>query len=554
MNPLAQYELMPPLAELLRRYHELRDYAQLGDDQVQLAVSTWPLIEPLVPELIEDFYAEIMRHPTPASVLEDGSQQVERLKGSLAKWLSELFAGHYDEEYVRNRWIVGWRHVHIGLPQVWTAAALNRLKHQLLDRLAVSSSIEEKRPYGEIACAISRMLDLDLALIQDAYHTEAVAGYVETEKRLNDAIVDTTQAIVIVVDGSDNGRILRNNRYLARLVGDAEDAVRDNRSILNLIPAVDHPQIEELFRSQCPQGPSGPVVTRLIDAQQHEHTVRWYCRSIPYTLGQGCGRLCQLLVGHNISDLIEAQRVAVRQERLAAIGQTMAGLAHESRNAFQRSQASLETLALELTENPEALLLVERIQRANDHLLHLYQEVLMFAKPARLDLRRCQIQDVAKTTCQHIVQAGVCGAERIHVTAEDSLPTVLVDPQSIEQVLRNLIENALAASGDAQPIEVWISSLPSSDKMAIRVEIRDHGPGIPPEHLTQIFEPFFTTKSRGSGLGLPIARRLVETHCGRLDVESGPEGTRAVILLPLEPNRPIARDSDFQPDHRRQPE
>jgi signal transduction histidine kinase len=235
---------------------------------------------------------------------------------------------------------------------------------------------------------------------------------------------------------------------------------------------------------------------------------------------------------------------------LAAIGQTMAGLAHESRNAFQRSQAALETLGLELVDKPDALQLVERIQRANDHLLHLYQEVLQFAKPVRLELCTCHLTDVAGTTCQHIVQAGHCQADKLQIVDANS-PTVTLDPYAVEQILRNLIENAIAVSPEAEKVVIaitpsWLGRVP-----AIRVEIRDRGPGIAEEYRHRIFEPFFSTRSRGTGLGLPIARRLAEAHGGTLKLESSSLGTTAILELPQIPHGEIPEDPENQPDHRR---
>ena len=82
--------------------------------------------------LVEDFYAEIQRHPAASRVITGGHAQIDRLKQTLRQWLSELFAGPYDEHYVARRWRVGLRHVEIGLPQVYTAAAMSRLRNGMI--------------------------------------------------------------------------------------------------------------------------------------------------------------------------------------------------------------------------------------------------------------------------------------------------------------------------------------------------------------------------------------------------------------------------------------
>ncbi len=229
----------------------------------------------------------------------------------------------------------------------------------------------------------------------------------------------------------------------------------------------------------------------------------------------------------------------------------MAGLAHESRNAFQRSQAALETLALELEDRPDASLLLGRIQRANDHLLHLYEEVLQFAKPVRLDLRSCDIVEIAEATGRHIAQAAKVETECMQIIVRDQLRQITADAYAVEQILRNLIENALAVTPAGKPVRVIISSSWQGDQPSLRVEVIDEGPGIPPEHMDRVFEPFFSTRSRGTGLGLPIARRLAEAHGGSLELKSDSSGTTAILTLPEISKGDTTHDPEDVRDNRR---
>ncbi len=144
--------------------------------------------------LVDDFYDTILRQPDAAAVIRGGEQQVARLKRTLESWLAELFVGRYDVKFVRNRWLVGWRHVKIGLKQVWTATAMSRMRDRVLRAIA-SNWRESVDAYQQLASAITRLMDLDLALIQDAYHTEAVAKFLRGERDLNEAIIGTTQSL-----------------------------------------------------------------------------------------------------------------------------------------------------------------------------------------------------------------------------------------------------------------------------------------------------------------------------------------------------------------------
>ncbi len=130
-----------------------------------------PLLEPALPALIDDFYEEIERHPETRQVITGGQPQVKRLKGTLIRWLHELLSGPYDADYVERRWRVGHRHVEIGLEQVFTNAALSRLRTGL-NRILSDAPETPELDVRTATQSLNRLLDLDLAIIEDAYQTE----------------------------------------------------------------------------------------------------------------------------------------------------------------------------------------------------------------------------------------------------------------------------------------------------------------------------------------------------------------------------------------------
>jgi two-component system, NtrC family, sensor kinase len=157
--------------ELYRRYRELRQYVGWTDADAERVQSVAAALDPFLTDLIDDFYAEIDRHPNARKVITGGAAQVSRLKGTLLRWLRDLLAGPYDAAYVARRWQVGWRHVEIGLDQVFTNVALSRLRRGLLQAL------DEVPPASTSAMSAVRrslntLLDLDLAIIEDAYQAE----------------------------------------------------------------------------------------------------------------------------------------------------------------------------------------------------------------------------------------------------------------------------------------------------------------------------------------------------------------------------------------------
>lgn len=228
----------------------------------------------------------------------------------------------------------------------------------------------------------------------------------------------------------------------------------------------------------------------------------------------------------------ESEARAVQAERLAAIGQMVAGLAHESRNALQRSQACLEMLAFHVEDRPEAQELVTRIQRAQDHLHHLYEEVRGYAAPIRLSRSRCDLREIWRETWANLEVSRQGRAVRLveRATADDL--TCSVDRHAIEQVFRNVLENAIAASPEPGEVTIETRGIEGAAP-ALEIAIRDRGLGMTAEQQARIFEPFFTTKTHGTGLGMPIAKRIVEAHGGGIRVGGPPgQGAEVVITLP----------------------
>ena len=162
----------PRVDELFERYQDIQRYVgwtQADADRVHAAA---PLVESSFVELIDDFYREIAEHEATLKVITGGDAQIERLKGTLRAWLKELVTGSYDMTYAERRFRVGYRHVEIGLKQIYVEAAVSRLRNGLLRVL------RQNWPTGgdinELAAtmrSVNTLMDLDLAIIQDAYET-----------------------------------------------------------------------------------------------------------------------------------------------------------------------------------------------------------------------------------------------------------------------------------------------------------------------------------------------------------------------------------------------
>lgn len=230
--------------------------------------------------------------------------------------------------------------------------------------------------------------------------------------------------------------------------------------------------------------------------------------------------------------LIAANRRMLQAERLAAIGQMMTGLVHESRNALQRSGACLEMLSLNLEGQPESLELLAKVQKAQKQLHELFEHVRDYAAPIKLRLAACDVRDVLEETWANLFWSRQ--GRGVSFTMPGDLPPALcvIDANRLEQVFRNIFENSLAACTD--PVQIDVSWKPTvlQEHPAWQFSIRDNGPGMAAEQRQKIFEPFFTTKPNGTGLGMAISKRIIDEHDGLISVNQAcTRGTEIVITL-----------------------
>ena len=223
----------------------------------------------------------------------------------------------------------------------------------------------------------------------------------------------------------------------------------------------------------------------------------------------------------------------LQAERLAAIGQMMTGLVHESRNALQRSEACLEMLGLNLHGQADSLDLVARVQKAQKKLHELFEEVRNYAAPIKLQRTDHELRGLLEETWENLVWTRQGRKVSFDLPKSGTSPRCSVDASRLEQVFRNIFENSLAACADPVRIEVTWKRTTLDGRPVCQISIADNGPGMSPEQRQKIFEPFFTTKPTGTGLGMAISKRIIDEHDGTIAVsESRPEGTEILITLP----------------------
>jgi two-component system sensor histidine kinase HydH len=237
--------------------------------------------------------------------------------------------------------------------------------------------------------------------------------------------------------------------------------------------------------------------------------------------------------------LLRAEADARRAERLAALGQLSAGLAHEIRNPLGVIKGSADMLSRKVAQSePLVGELAGYISSEVNRLNALVVRFLDFARPSKLELRPEQISEVvdrALTAATAMIPDSGVKIERQYAP---NLPSVPVDAQLCEQVFINLITNAIQAMQGQDPglektLRLSIQPEVSRGEQGVGVIVEDTGPGVPPELREQIFNPFFTSKKEGVGLGLSIVAKIVDDHRGTLRLEDNtPRGARFHVFFP----------------------
>jgi two-component system, NtrC family, sensor histidine kinase HydH len=235
--------------------------------------------------------------------------------------------------------------------------------------------------------------------------------------------------------------------------------------------------------------------------------------------------------------LEQAQEEARRSERLAALGQMSAGLAHEIRNPLGVIKGSAEMLHQKLGDsNPLATELAGYISSETNRLSALVTRFLDFARPLHAELSPQQITPVLDRALQDVAFAQKDSPVRVERIYQPDLPLVPLDDGLSEQAFVNLIQNAYDAMGTSGGmLRVNAATAHSGNRDGIEVRIEDSGPGIPSELREEIFNPFVTTKKTGVGLGLSIVSRIVDGHHGTIrleNAEDGQRGARFVLFFP----------------------
>ncbi|MBN1193531.1 MAG: PAS domain-containing protein [Coriobacteriia bacterium] len=245
---------------------------------------------------------------------------------------------------------------------------------------------------------------------------------------------------------------------------------------------------------------------------------------------------CVLGVVVTLEDVSEVRALTnqlIRADRLAAMGELTAGVAHEVRNPLGIIRASVQ-LVEDSNSDPVRVQSATRvIKQEIDRLDKVIKALLDFGRPSAPTLRPVKVQDIVADVVMLATQFAVQAEAQIVVEYAQDVSPVIADADQLKQVFVNLVSNAVQAMespGGTISLRVW------EEDASVFVSIADTGPGMDPEALGKVFDPFFSTKEGGTGLGLTIVHRIIDQHGGRIEVSSTiGEGTTFTVVLPAAP-------------------
>ena len=214
-----------------------------------------------------------------------------------------------------------------------------------------------------------------------------------------------------------------------------------------------------------------------------------------------------------------------RKERLAALGEMAAGVAHEIRNPLGGIQVFASLLRQDLAEQPDAVQRVDKIRKGVAQLESIVSDNQEFARPAGPVPRKTLVAETVELSVSRMAAAGV------KVDVGDGFGNVELDTDGamLQRALLNLLLNAIEATqGHGQRVRINLSA---HTDQCVTIEVCDEGPGIETETMECVFNPFFTTKDTGTGLGLAIVHQIIETLGGSVRVSNRPEGGAVFSLI-----------------------
>jgi two-component system, LuxR family, sensor kinase FixL len=338
------------------------------------------------------------------------------------------------------------------------------------------------------------------------------------------SIVESAVDGIVVIDS--HGLVEAFNPAAERLFGYTEAEVI-GKNVNMLMPSPYHEEHDEYMSRYLRTGAARIIgIGREVTAQRRDGTTFPVHLSVGEMSVNGERKFTGIL--HDLSARIRMEEKLREQNALARLGEMAAVIAHEVKNPLAGVRGAIQVIGGRLPKESKDAAIVKEILTRIDALNELMKDLLLFARPPQPRLAPVDLAGLIQTTADLLSTDPAIRGVAIQVAGAGA--PVIGDAELLKILFQNLIVNGAQAMQGHGAIHV---TLESTDGVC-RVAVRDGGPGIPPEVLGKLFTPFFTTKSRGTGLGLPTAKRIVEAHGGSIAITSVQgAGTTVELSLPL---------------------
>jgi len=369
-------------------------------------------------------------------------------------------------------------------------------------------------------------------------------------RALTDNILSSLNSGLLTVD--DDREIIYFNRAAGAITGvDPDEA--DGRPLAEVFPEI-HRILQEKHVADSPPEtpppgkPDNPRFELAYTRPDGESVFLGFSISVlRNSSGQPAG---QIVVFQDLTEIKRLEAAKQRSERLAAVGELAASIAHEIRNPLASISGSVEMLESVADLDAQDRSLMNIILREVDRLDSLISEFMDYSRPSSMSFDAADLAELVTEVVELFDQrdsSTVAGVD-VRTDPEEADWRAEIDRESIRQVLWNLLNNASDAlegrEVDPPAIRVTLGRRETDEQTYLSMTVEDAGPGLPDAERDRIFEPFFTTKEHGSGLGLATSHRLIEAHGGRIQIGESETlgGAEFTVWLPESPDRPVEVD------------
>lgn len=438
---------------------------------------------------------------------------IEISKFSEAELLGEnhsiLNSGAHSKEFFKQMWRS------IGSGKVWKGEIQNRAKDGTtywVDTTIVPFLNSKGKPYQYVAIR-SDITQKKLA----------EANLKESLKNVRDINFALDQSSIVAF--TDEKGIIKsvNDKFCEISQYSREELIGNNHSLLN-----SGLHSNEFFKNLWKKIGSGQVWKGDIRNKAKDGSFYWVATTIVPFLNENGKPYQYLAIRNDITEKKKSEEMLHRQDKLAAVGQLAAGVAHEIRNPLTSMKGYAEFLHMD-EEDAQRQEFLEIILDEIDRVNNIVEEFMVLAKPKAVELEEKNIIPIIQNVVSMLMFEARKRNVKLDFAADEEIVQIECDENRLKQVFLNFIKNGIEAMPDGGDLHVKAQIKDG----VVAISIQDTGVGIPPETLKKIGEPFYTTKKNGNGLGLMVSFKIIESHNGKVYIESTQnKGTTFKIVLP----------------------